>query len=477
MIPTGATIHSCYTVRRMPSPPPADQRSARALGDPRPVLFVAREPDETLRTFLPVIDHLRASHGLGSRVLFHHEPGSWAHVELRRRALGASRVFVPEQTGGQWPGPVAESRLGRTVSELARLRVARQLAQAALERERPSAVVVIQDTLLFERFLVREANYQGLPTLVVQWAFNFPQPMYDRLRTVQNGAPRPAERRGVRRLTAPLTRAAYRMLLRGLGLSFDLAESYGGGEARLFAVMGEAFEAQYRAQGVRNKRIVVTGHPAHDVAHSQAAAIDARARAAIRARYRLPADGPMVLYATQPVLWRRVMTPDQLRASVRAIAAAVAGLPGLPHLVLKLHPRERPEEYAFCADLNPPVRVIADAEMAELIAASDLFVSSSSSTVLLAMMLDRPIVTVNLDSVPHFDAFEEIGGTLHVRTPEAFAAAAAQALADLPTRERLQGERKAVLARYTRFDGRATERIATLIVDAVAEARRTSCAA
>ena len=171
------------------------------------------------------------------------------------------------------------------------------------------------------------------------------------------------------------------------------------------------------------------------------------------------------------------MTHEQLRASVRAIAGAVAALPGPPRLVLKLHPRERPEDYAFCAELDPPVRVIARAEMTELIGASDLFVSASSSTVLLAMMLDRPIVTVNLEAVPHFDAFEAIGGTLHVRTVEAFADAARLALADGPTRDRLAAERRAVLARYTRFDGRATEQIAALIADAIADARGTTRAA
>ena len=323
----------CYTVRRMPSLPPA----AAA-----PVLFVAREPDETLRTFLPVIDRLATSHGLDSRVLFHHDPGPWARRELARRAVGASRVQVPNLH----PSSPASRRSGviRTAEEIAGLLLARRLARAALARERPSAVVVIQDTLLLERFLVREANRRGMPTLVIQWAFNFPQAMYDRLRAIQRGAaPTPVARRvSPRRLTAPLTRAAYRATLGALGLSFDLANSYGGGEARLFAVMGEAFKEQFLAQGVRDKRILVTGHPTHDAAYARATTLDAAARAAIRARYRLPANRGLVLYATQPVLWRRVLTPEQLRASVRAIAQAVATLPGPPALILKLHPRERP---------------------------------------------------------------------------------------------------------------------------------------
>jgi CDP-glycerol glycerophosphotransferase (TagB/SpsB family) len=148
------------------------------------------------------------------------------------------------------------------------------------------------------------------------------------------------------------------------------------------------------------------------------------------------------------------------------MAATVAEQPGC-ELVLKLHPREQASDYAFCAELDPPVRVLTQAEMPDLIAASDLFISSSSSTVLLAMMLDRPIITVNFDQVPHFDQFEGIGGTIHVRSYDDFAATFERLLTDEAAREALARQRADVLARYTRFDGRAAERIAGLIAQAI----------
>jgi CDP-glycerol glycerophosphotransferase (TagB/SpsB family) len=134
--------------------------------------------------------------------------------------------------------------------------------------------------------------------------------------------------------------------------------------------------------------------------------------------------------------------------------------------VLKLHPRENAADYQFCERLDPPVRVIPTADVSELIGACDLFVSSSSSTVLLAMMLDRPIVTVNFNEVPHFDYFESVGGTLHTRSPGEFAAAVRLALEDPATRELLARQRADVLARYTRFDGGATQRLAAIIANA-----------
>ena len=397
-------------------------------------------------------------------MLFHHEPGDWARSELAERDISTDEVRLAKHL---LPSRLATASGLKTIDEIGRFWQARSLARAALDYHQPSAVVVIQDTLLLERFIVREANARGLPTLVVQWAFSYEQAMYDRIRTFQFGQPEARVPSGLpRQLLAPLTRGFYRSTLRALGLDFDLVNSYGGGEARLFAVIGEAFRDQFVRQGVRGKQIAVTGHPTHDAVFRRAQTIDAAERSVIRHRYDLVPEATIALYATQPVLWRKVMTREALERNVRAIAAAVGDRPNC-QLVLKLHPREDPADYAFCATLDPPVRVIAQAEMPDLIAACDLFISSSSSTVLLAMMLDRPIVTVNFDAVPHFDQFEAIGGTVHVRTHGQFAEAFRRLLEDRQAAEQLRKQRQDVLARYTRFDGHAADRIAGLLIDAI----------
>jgi glycosyltransferase involved in cell wall biosynthesis len=429
----------------------------------QPVLFVAREPDETLRTFLPIIDRLRSDHQGRAEMMFHHTPGDWARAALSARDVPIDEVSL---MGSVLPSRLRSVRGSATLDEIGRFWQARALARAAINRHRPSAVVVIQDTLLLERFLVREANRRGIPTFVVQWAFSYEQAMYDRIRTFQYGQKASGDRRGpLRRLVQPVTGAAYRAVLGALGLHVDLVNSYGGGEARQFAVIGEAFREQFERQGVRGKRISVTGHPTHDVVFERAASIDDAERSAIRQRYQIAGDRTLVLYATQPVLWRKVMTRETLERNVRAIAGAVAARDGC-ELVVKLHPREDRADYAFCDTFEPRVRVITQAEMPDLIAACDLFISSSSSTILLAMMLDRPIVTVNFDDVPHFDQFEEIGGTIHVRTHGDFTAALNRLLDDPEARARLQQQRRRVIERYTRFDGHAAERIAALIAGA-----------
>lgn len=417
----------------------------------RPILFVAREPDETLRTYLPILTEL-GRRGRASQVLFHHRPGPWARERLNELAVPWREVALP----ACWP----RGRLA-ALGELRQLLQVQHLARRLLDALDPAAVVVIQDTLLLERFLVREANRRGIGTLVVQWAFTFPQATYDLLNEIMRGRGRAGAavsgkppRRGI-----GLGRLARRLL----GVQFDLVNSYGGGEARVFAVMGEVFKEQFLAQGVRKERIEVTGHPLHDAAFAQRAGLTTERARQLKARYGLPPEARVILYATQPVLWRAVVTPEQLIENVQALGRAVADLGPDFLLVLKLHPRESPEAYTPGLATGLPIRLYQDAEIAELIALAEVFISSSSSTVLLAMMLDKPIVTVNFNQVPHFDYFEPVGGTLHVRTHAAAARALRDAVFDADTRARLATERAAVLARYARFDGRATERLATLI--------------
>ena len=441
----------------------------------RPALFVAREPDETLRTFLPIIAELRRR-GRDCQVLFHHQPSPWALEELRKLGAPTLQVPLPERklTGRLAP-----------LGELWQLRQARRLARQLLDAIDPAAVVVIQDTLLLERFLVREANRRGRGTLVVQWAFTYPQSMYDRLKAIKRGdatepeAARPpcppfwGGRGAVPVSASELASGSigtavrrirpYALAQRLLDVRFNLVNSYGGGEARVFAVMGAAFREQFLEQGVRKDRIEITGHPLHDAAFAQRQDLTPPRLTTLKRSYGLPEQARVVLYATQPVLWRAVISREQLVENVQALGRAVATLGPDWLLVLKLHPRESLADYQPALAEDLPIWLIDSGQIAELIAPAEVFISSSSSTVLTAMMLDKPVVTVNFNKVPHFDYFEPVGGTLHVRTPAVAAEALRLAAFDPSVRERLATERASLLGRYARFDGCATERLADLV--------------
>ena len=137
--------------------------------------------------------------------------------------------------------------------------------------------------------------------------------------------------------------------LRALGLDFDLVNSYGGGEARLFAVMGEAFRDQFISAG-RARQADRRDRPPDPRRRLPARPdVDAAERATIRRRYDLPPDRTIVLYATQPVLWRKVMTRETLERNVRAIAQTVGERPGLPACA-EAPPARRPRRLRLLRD-------------------------------------------------------------------------------------------------------------------------------
>src|SRR5215218_10687990 len=121
---------------RRPSRPASRGTLPRRMGAPTsppdaagPILFVAREPDETLRTFLPVIALLRSQHGRACRVLFHHTPGPWARAELAALGTTIDEVALPKQA---LPRSLAGAPGATTLDEIARMRHARTVARAAL---------------------------------------------------------------------------------------------------------------------------------------------------------------------------------------------------------------------------------------------------------------------------------------------------------------------------------------------------------
>src|SRR5213079_313236 len=91
-----------------------------------PILFIAREPDETLRTYLPIIAELRRREQ-SALVLFHHQPGRWALEQLSALETPVRCVALSSRAG--IGGPIGRGRIGRAIAELEQLRRARQLAR------------------------------------------------------------------------------------------------------------------------------------------------------------------------------------------------------------------------------------------------------------------------------------------------------------------------------------------------------------
>lgn len=142
-------------------------------------------------------------------------------------------------------------------------------------------------------------------------------------------------------------------------------------------------------------------------------------RAAARGELNLPDDRFLVLLATQQYDWSR--------KPAEALFQAVRDDPSVLVLV-KTHPNERkPERYLALAEQCGAhnVRCFRD-RFDELLAACDVLVSRSSTTLLEAILAGRPTICTNFSDEPQRYPYVSEGGSLGADSPESVRAALAR---------------------------------------------------
>lgn len=175
-------------------------------------------------------------------------------------------------------------------------------------------------------------------------------------------------------------------------------------------VPDELTRREFAAAGLADGRIHACGHPHHDRVREIRARLDAEGRAAVRQRVLPAASGrPLFLFAAEvstgldPALFRRSPLytlagsgrhDGRTEIVLEEFLAAVGGTTFLvpPYLVLRLHPKNTPEEYAeFAAyfDLvsrgGPPF---------DLLYAADLVAGMTSMILEEAALLGRPTLSI-----------------------------------------------------------------------------------
>ena len=126
-------------------------------------------------------------------------------------------------------------------------------------------------------------------------------------------------------------------------------------------------------EGVAGKATVITGHPLHDAAFRRLNQVRMD-RISSTCAPRMDSPWTSALFCTRRSRSSGggAITPEELRENIEAMNVAVSALGSDYRLTVKIHPRESVDDYAFCAELQPAVWVIPDAEMTDLIALADI---------------------------------------------------------------------------------------------------------
>jgi len=224
-----------------------------------------------------------------------------------------------------------------------------------------------------------------------------------------------------------------------------------------FAVAGESAKKIYIERGFPPENIFVTGQPRFDALFTQKFN-----KEKTMAELGIPAGKKIAVLATQGQIYR---TEKEQRELVETVVKATAEFPEL-QLVIKPHPQEDPQYYSRLLKMmgqgGPIVR--QDIDLYQLLNASDLLITAFSTTALEAMLLDKPVITINLTGQPDLMPYASSGAAIGVYRREDLVPAMRKALFDAEMRKALAEGRKAFISEHAyKPDGQASKRVAEVI--------------
>lgn len=222
------------------------------------------------------------------------------------------------------------------------------------------------------------------------------------------------------------------------------------------AVPGDFAREILKNCGVDEKKLVVTGYPSYDAlvhaeGHFQ--------RNVICRKFGLDPRRSILVFTTENLPIRE----SELLA--RAVYSAVKGFPSLQFIV-KVHPSESELSiYSKLAkELDLQAVITRDASIYEVLYVCDLVVTGFSATALDAMMLNKPVVTINFTGLKDPLPFADDGAAIGVYEERTLKSAIEAALYDEILKKKLRRKQKEFVFRHSYSkDGRATIRVVDLI--------------
>jgi hypothetical protein len=280
-----------------------------------------------------------------------------------------------------------------------------------------AAITLFDD--IFERFLpdvivvVPDSSYFGMAAIAV------------------------ARRNGVPSLTALA------------GQIFDHPQ-YGFLYADVVAVNNDSAKEVYIKHGIAPDRVFVTGMAHYDDTFRLAESLLKSQR---------PAEPKVIVFATEN------LPVAETFEMISPVANAVLAIPQA-RIVIRPHPREDPSNYADFVNRYASDRIAVDSRtpLLELLSKADVCVTGFSNVAVEAMILQRPVICMNLSGKPDKLPYAQEGAALGVHGSHEVDLVLTKALFDEETRATLAEQRTAFLKKqFCTTTGDASLRIAKLI--------------
>jgi surface carbohydrate biosynthesis protein len=235
--------------------------------------------------------------------------------------------------------------------------------------------------------------------------------------------------------------------------------------SKKIALQGGEVKKDFLKSGVEEGRLVVTGAPVYDFIRDSV-----RIRKEINnfkylEKYGIDLKKGLIVFASQPHD-KKLYKIEEKRRILTGLKMAMANFPDST-LVVKLHPYESYEELANSIlekDFDKNIVVVKDINIFDLIYICDLLITRYSTSALEAILLDKPVMTINLGGAPDLFPYADNNVALGVYREEDITPSLRRILYDRNTKEKLKENRPKFIEKYAyRLDGNATDRILSLI--------------
>lgn len=335
----------------------------------------------------------------------------------------------------------------------------------------PALIVTVNETFYAERFFLQEAKQRGTPSLSLLFVTPAVITTTSPLKT-GNTARLHKILPFLRQLLQSNMLSLYRYILIYLGIPLYYIGAPTKGEATNVCVLSEIIKQEMVKSGSIAGKIEATGSPGHDMIFWRDSYFGQKTTNRIHETFNIDRDKEIILFTSQPLAKYGACSPEEQRRLTELLIETCAKFDKYI-LVIKLHPTESRRDYAYVnrGTSHQTVRLVTDedAYLYDLIYASKMVITQSSTTGLDAVLFDKEVININIIFKVQPDYVKE-GTTINVYSEAELTNALHQALNDKAIQAKLKKARKRFIEKHIpTFDGRSTDRVMALINQTLAE--------
>ena len=428
----------------------------------RKIVFILSRND-FIRGYMALIKRLQEQNEL--------EPLIILPDQLKNSSIGfIKRYDLPYMETDLFPYPLEDynriiyPRIDNLKSFLACFYTKKKVCEL-LNKLNPAFIVTGTEAYYLDRFFLREAKKRGIPSLCLFSVF--PNTKEDLMRSSKN------EKRIHLRLLYFICERAYKKILTRLDVPLQDISVPSKGDATKVCVWSEHQKVVFKERGGVSEKLVITGSPMHDLIFQKNTKKFDRIKNKVGELLNINGNKEIILFATQPLFKDRVCTYEEQRMLTELIVRAVSNFDEYV-LVIKLHPRESLEEYAYLEKhpLKNRFRVVEDkdVDLYDLIQASRIVITQWSTVGLDAMLFGKDVTTVNMLGPKDPLGYAESGAAIGVYKEDDLVHAIENALYNEEVRKKLAKARKKFIYEHAyKQDGKASKRVVDLVMQMIKE--------